>query len=333
MSAAAVVRRDHLGRWWSIDDASHVVEGFAWEDGALRRLCRHGLPFRFEARDLTGDERRVFVGGCFRYREDQPEDYGPSLLACPIDGAAAWQRLDVFCPPFLRGDKAFDGVVVVGNELIGVDDVVRPKFIDRYDLSQDPPVRCGAVEMPPVSNERTEHGVAVNGEWLAVRARSSFDSGVRRSITLYRLPDLRPTARFRETRLWSAKDPAWMEMARAFRCYGVAFVGAVLVIACGAEGLALINCSDIKALPPKTGAVEDGPWDLAVRKLAEEKQGFAMIHQLVELDARARWLGCAEGRRCVDVVAVPSREGVVVVEEHGDARTARWVAIAASAGP
>lgn len=312
------------------------MAGFEWDGVALCSLGRRVLPEHFEPRDATGDERRVFVGGRFEPGAQQDAPFGPALLSAEIAQDGPWRSLEVKCPSSLRHAKAVDGVVVVGDELLGIDDVVLPKFIERFDLRADPPRRTGSADMPRGINEETAPGVAVNGEWLAVRAQSHPMHVLVRSVTLYRLPDLRAVARLGESLRDSGMDwRGWERELEDFHYFNATFVGDRLVLACGQKGIACVDCAGVEALAPRTVARQRQRWNPRTRTIDPPEMVEEVVDPLVDLRSRTRWRGCGESVRVVDVTGVPSLDGVVAVEENRDGRRrACWVSLReASAWP
>lgn len=308
----ALVRFDPTGRLWSLDPTAATVTGYALDGDDVRELVAHPLPTHFKAMDLAVDERHLYLGGkapwgipeidesLRRHRAglpatdgyDQPKLWfrgaldGPGWMALALPALSGWVR-------HCLSNKAIDALVIDGDHLVAVDDVVLPKWFFRFDRTvEGAPSLVGSVDLSHRPNEQTVPGAARSSQWIALRSEGTNRSGNFRVVRVYARGSLEARAileqRFDRARDSPVNDP-WG---------GAAFVGERLLVAAHADGLLDIDCSRLDPPPARAR-----PIDLARRTSRVTVAGATAV---------------------LDVVPVEAWGGALIVVAEGDRRRADW---------
>lgn len=308
----ALVRWDPAGRLWSLDRAAATVTGYALDGDDVREVAVHALPGRFETADMAVDERHIYIGGKApwgvaeidealrrskaglpsRDGYDEPKVWFRGALDGPGWSALALPELPAVMRRFLS-DKSVDALVLDGDRLVAVDDVVRPKWFFLFDRTAEAgPALVGTVDLSHSPNERTVPGAARSSQWIALRSEGTSRTGNFRNVRVYARGSLEARAylreRFDRPRDSPINDP-WG---------GAAFVGERLLVAAHADGLFDIDCTRLDAPPDRAR-----PIDLARRTSRVTVAGATSV---------------------LDVVPVQTWGGALVVVAEGDRRRAVW---------
>jgi hypothetical protein len=205
----------------------------------------------------------------------------------------AWVPLPI-PEQFRRHGKRVDDLIVAGDRLIAVDDMIIPQYLLLYDVSS--PLRPALVEVRGLpchtTCEQIERG-ALGASYLALLS-SGVNHLTRTShVALYERAGLGALGSLRVvTRTWG---PDGEQQARTW--HDVAWCGDVLLIAAGADGAGLLDLGTIgrpgpMALPPQC--------DLMVRYVSVP--GGACVRLFSVPDTRLVLAVLDAGGRCDTVV-------------------------------
>jgi hypothetical protein len=197
------------------------------------------MPEGYQAECLLFHRQVLFVGG-----NCGTEVIGAFDFAAP---EPRWVPLAV--PEQLRQHgKRIDDLLLDGDWLIAVDNVVFPKYLIRYSVS-DPrePMLTDAREI--VAHGTYEHiqSGAIGTDWLVLLSTSFGMRGGYSYLSLLGRADLseygclHAPARDDFTRQYSGTDPA---TARTWN--GVAFLGNVLLVAAGHDGVGVLDLAQVQ---------------------------------------------------------------------------------------
>jgi hypothetical protein len=140
--------------------------------------------------------------------------------------------------------KAFDDLIIDGKSLLAVDNVIMPKWLVRYDIS-DPakPKPTEVTELMAGVNEHVVRGV-VGTKYLALFSQSMWDGGESQDVQIYdKSKAFAPQARIC---LWSKLSHYRSELLD-IRGYPsdpqMSFAGDLLLLAGYGEGVGVLDCS------------------------------------------------------------------------------------------
>jgi hypothetical protein len=218
--------------------------------GAERTIS---LPSGLEVHAIARAGRTVYVAGRHVAVDagDRATGHEIAFVGALDDPGAGWTPLDV--PPEVRRmGKSIDGLFVDGPRLVALDDIVLPKVLLTYDVT-DPraPRRTGHA---PLGAHHTYERVlcGARGEgWLAVLSRGGGRAGTGSFIALHDDRDLGERcvlAAFFPGHDPAAPRPFWTD---------VAVVGGALVVARGGEGVAVLDLA--LAEPHRAGLPPSDP--------------------------------------------------------------------------
>lgn len=224
---------DPLGGWYAYVSPTHVPT-VAWghEDGRRGRLPPSSRDM-WSCLALTGGV--LFVGG------------RQSLVAYDLE-ADGRVPVELELPPEFRApEKAFDDLLVDGGRLLALDDVVSPKWLFTYDVT-DPrrPRLTGRFGLSHGINE-TLHQIAVGGRWAAVRSEIGFRGGHLNAVRLLDRAGLGEVAQVTTHRIdsWAARPGPRHDWE------SVDLLDDVLLIAAGAEGVGVCDLSGERLPDPE----------------------------------------------------------------------------------
>ncbi len=337
----AEVRRDDDGRWWALDHDARVIEGFALDGDGVRSLGRWPLPDLLTPKDVAARGDRLFVSGSWDWMRSDFAREGPCVhVTSAIAPGAPWTALECGYPErHYALEKAIDALVVDGNRLVAIDDVVLPKYLYTYDLAgEGVPVWTYAAVFKTGLNEEVVPGAAKGSRWIAVATRSVRMESFARSVLLLARETLDLCANLGEGKGWPRRDPdsgrqrSLKEMQADFEWRSIAFVGDVLGVADDVRGLGLIDVRDLSTerLPAKWVTSKASEWDPA-RRAFFPSEWRRQVFPLHDLATRTHWQAPTIGHRAVATVAVDARDGFILVEESpSGARSMRWFPLPAS---
>lgn len=248
------------------------------------------LPEGVVARALTFCRQVLYVGG----RVARPR-WEPSLGMVDFDETGPRWRPLPLPEELVKGQvhtKEIDDILIDGNRLLVVDNVVRPKWIVSYDVARRrEPAVVGVTHLVTGPNF-TIHFASLGASYLGVFGRSfatRFEVDVSHIILLDR-NTLAEYSRLRDDYHYQ-RDSNWVHFA---------FVDDVLLIAAGEDGVGQVDVSRIDGLP---NAPQERSRAFAERALAA---------------LRYRRVPSPAGARAVRVVPLPSLRMFVAVAQ-GDA--------------
>lgn len=183
---------DHGGKRVSVFDIER--------DGALSpRWSASYAPEGFSVRCLRLHEEVVYLGGSRKRARGRAA--GASCLY--VVDEQGWRELS---EPEGGTSKHIDGLAISGEQLVAVDDLVRPKWNFVFDIKQPPtPQFLSKSRLPAhISYEQVEV-VASDDRWLALWSRGINHGNMSTHLCLLSMTDLRERATigFR----WSWKTP------------------------------------------------------------------------------------------------------------------------------
>lgn len=151
------------------------------EDGSITR------------RDISAPEEHV-LQHCVTYNDylivaGRGPHIAPFIQACDLAAEElAWQPIPL--PRWLdRPGKTIDDLTVAGDELIALDNVLIPKFLIRFDLSQIPNVKLNGTEHFCHGTWVHAHQCVVGDGWAAVLSSTAGEGGSGYHIAVWTLPD------------------------------------------------------------------------------------------------------------------------------------------------
>ncbi|MBN9117952.1 MAG: hypothetical protein J0I06_02090 [Planctomycetes bacterium] len=207
------------------------------------------MPEGYRAACLLFHRQVLFVGGnCGN------EVIGAFDLAAP---EPRWVPLDV-PPQFQRYGKEIDDLLLDGDRLLAVDDIVSPKYLLRYDVD-DPrrPRLMDVLEIPWHSSYETIHSGALGTNWVALLSSSVNHGWAAVHIALFDRVTLEEQGALTKTRKGSyrrAEEPD----TRDWR--GLAFHGNVLLVAAGADGVGVLDLDALKKPPVQFRGPDANDW-------------------------------------------------------------------------
>ncbi len=146
------------------------------EDGVVRHNDIR-MPEKYEAYTATLAGDVLFVGG----------NCGWELMGYFDLNAdsAAWQPLKI--PDSVAAfRKTIDGLLVHGNRLIAVDDLIFPKWFIRYDITNPAsPVLLDSKEIPPHGVYEHIRKAVIGSRWIAALSTTSGKAALGEHIALY----------------------------------------------------------------------------------------------------------------------------------------------------
>ena len=276
----------------------------AWADDSGKRIGRVHLdagegeggfallamPEGYAAGCLLFHRQVLFVGG----------NCGKEILGS-FDFAAPepkWTPLDV-PEQFQRYGKRIDDLLLDGDWLIAVDDIVSPKYLLRYDVA-DPraPVLRNVREIPYHSSYETIHSAALGTDWIALFSSTMNHGWHGIHIAFLDRKLLQEYGAITATVSGSYRGD---EPKRAWR--HVAFHGNTLLVAAGADGVGILDLNSLRR-PRQPVAQRDHGWHRT-----EETRRFSEV-------CRDNLLYRPFGATVVRTVPVPGTRFFLVVTER-----------------
>ncbi len=183
------------------------------------------------------------------------------------DAAPAWKPLAI--PPELqRANKSIDELLIDGERLIAVDDCVEPKWLLVYDLAEPgrPLIERAGIYGHGV-NETVCQG-ALGASWVALLSTSCDMGGSHRMISLLDRPQLYSCGGLIVEDGLSSWHPHSREGAMIRSWHQVAFLGDILLLAAGRDGLGVLDLSSIARYEVGTGGHQGLDLEECVDRLA-----------------------------------------------------------------
>jgi len=246
---AGLVTADHEALVRLSDDAQHVgvVEPAGKRVGVLRigpaeiaaPAPAADLPRGCLAKAIALKGDRVFVStdngrrspeARLWSRASEERQWTPMATAPELD----WDR------------KWFDELLVDGDRLIAVDDIVMPKFLVVYDLSRpSSPTISATVETRAHTSYEEIFAAALGSRWLAVASAGTNHGYSSSFLSLYGARDL--AERFSYSRDLGQFDeaPPPTDPGDLGPCRGLAFAGDVLFVAGENEGVGVLDLTEV----------------------------------------------------------------------------------------
>ena len=185
------------------------------------------------------------VGGSLLVGGESPT--GETLWIRHAADGSTWRAVSL--PAQLRfPGKAIDGLLLEGRRLIAVDDIVLPKWVLEYAVEEDDELRCIDVHQLPfhTSYERIDASAwGAPGAALLSRGIHYGSTGAFVSLLDGRT--------LREIACWSAharpfeREATRPEGSALLWARDVAFVGRMLLVACGSSGVLQIDLRELGA--------------------------------------------------------------------------------------
>lgn len=207
------------------------------------------MPADYKAECLLFHRQVLFVGGnCGK------EVLGSFDLASPEPG---WVPLEVPAQ-FRQYGKRIDDLLLDGDRLIAVDDIVSPKYLLRYDVSEPRAPRLLDVrEIPWHSSYETIHSGAVGADWVALHSTSMNHGWQGTHIALLDRVSLSERSSLTGTAKGSYRGSE-NETPRDWR--QVAFHGNVLLVAAGTDGVGVLDLDAVGGTVPVDWDTTHGSW-------------------------------------------------------------------------
>jgi hypothetical protein len=298
ISLSAVVRWDAAGGLWALDAEQGTVTGYSVGPHGVHEVARDSLEQGFESADLAVAGGHIFVGGAAS-SGGAYDPQGPLLRYKSALGGGPWSALPV--PVEVGKGKAVDALLVDGDRLIAVDDIVMPKWVLVYDLrAPEGPCLLEVIPLEQGVNETTLPGAAMSARWIALRSNGAHMGGSYCAVTLYARGDLSRRGSFGEDRAWDSPKASRFQGAS---WGGAAFVGETLLVAAGPAGLMTLDCRSLGTLDP------DSP-------VARRRR--------TDFSRSVRCVVFPGVREVLDVVAVEACGGAFVIVKGASGRRAIW---------
>jgi hypothetical protein len=192
------------------------------------------MPAEYQAKCLLFHRQVLFVGGrCGK------EVIGSYDFASP---EPKWTPLEV-PEQFRQYGKRIDDLLLDGERLIAVDDIVIPKYLLRYDVA-DPrnPRLLDVREIPWHSTYETIHSGALGTDWLALLSSTSNHGWWGLHIALLDRETLQEHGAMTQTKKGSFRGGG-PDTQRDWR--QIALQGNTLLIAAGTDGVGVLGLDEI----------------------------------------------------------------------------------------
>jgi hypothetical protein len=147
----------------------------------LKGKCLHTFTGDFTPISLNAKNRVIYLGGKYSVEAKKPGE-----IFAIIDLEKSWPKLtSIILPIKIRPFKSIDDVLILGNKLILVDNVIYPKYLFEYDITDSKkPVHLSTKKLENhMPNEHIVKG-DVNQNWLILFSQGTFRSGTSKYIAI-----------------------------------------------------------------------------------------------------------------------------------------------------
>jgi hypothetical protein len=227
------------------------------EDGTLKRLPDIQLSMLSLNQTLAIKGDVVYMGG-HKLKNLEDADSAGEIAGYVhlLEDQATWQPLEI--PVELQEGKSIDDVLIYDDKLVLVDNIMYPKYLFEYDIS-DPlaPVSTKTVSLPNNGTYEHIHRGAINRNWLALHSSGVGRSGTGHYLSVLKLPEyeqvLTVSVHYNEGRdlMWGAEEKGFSlkdELEKAGKKITIqdfALAGDTLLVACGHHGIASLSLADL----------------------------------------------------------------------------------------
>jgi hypothetical protein len=170
------------------DKPAYLYRAIVEPDGAVNRQPDVPLPRLVLNQTLALKGEVVYLGGHERRAKDDDQIMGE--LAGYMDlslESPTWNPLPL--PVEMQEGKSIDDVLVYGDKLVLVDNIMYPKYLFEYDVSNPlKPVATKTIDLP--NNGTYEHidRGSINADWLALLSGSMGRGGAYTYVSVFSLP-------------------------------------------------------------------------------------------------------------------------------------------------
>lgn len=136
--------------------------------------------FNFSSIAIKGDV--VYLGGTYKKKKNDLGELCSLLDLSQVD----FKFKQINLPIVAVKNKAIDDIVIVGNKLILLDNIVFPKYIFEFDISNPRvPIHTNTINLP--DNGTYEHIVKGDGneKWLGIKSSTVGSFGCAQHLTIF----------------------------------------------------------------------------------------------------------------------------------------------------
>lgn len=170
------------------DKPTYLYRAFVEYDGTVNRFPDVPLPRLVLNQTLAIKGEVVYLGGHERRAKDDDSIKGE--LAGYMDLRLEnpdWNPLPL--PVEMQEGKSIDDVLVYGDKLVLVDNIMYPKYLFEYDVSNPlKPVATKTIDLPNNGTYEHIHRGSINANWLALLSGSMGRGGRYEYVSAFSLP-------------------------------------------------------------------------------------------------------------------------------------------------
>jgi len=138
--------------------------------------------FNFNYKSIACKKNTVYFGG--EYNSEDFFKFGETVVLIDFDNSD-FNLVEIYLPIELIHGKSIDDILINGNDLILVDNIVFPKYIIMYDISTPKnPLHTKTDELP--NNGTYEHIVKgdINNNWMILFSTTVGDRGSSQYVSI-----------------------------------------------------------------------------------------------------------------------------------------------------
>jgi hypothetical protein len=236
---------------------AYIFRAKVESDGTLRRMPDVELPTYILNQTLAIKDDVLYLGG-FQVKKESKRSLSKvneGELAGFFDlglDEPEWHPLPL--PIDMQAGKSIDDVLVYDDKLVLVDNIMFPKYLFEYDISNPmAPVATKTIDLPNNGTYEHIHRGSINSNWMAILSGGVGRAGSSQYVSVFSLPNYEQV--FMVSLLHSAFDlldqdsfstlEKELEKARnEVSLHDFAVVGGHLLIACGHHGLGVFTLPD-----------------------------------------------------------------------------------------
>ena len=228
------------------------------DDGSLTRLKDISLPSHYLNQTLAIKGDVIYLGGHRMVKKglNNDDEVNVGEMAGYMDltlEEPKWHPLPL--PIEMQAGKSIDDVLVYEDKLILVDNIMYPKYLFEYDIT-DPlnPVASKTINLPNNGTYEHIHRGSNNNEWMALLSGGVGRGGSRQYISVFNLPnyeqfltislDTSTDEDFFNSGSFSTLEEEFEKARNKVNLHDFAISGNKLYVACGLHGVAVFQLTE-----------------------------------------------------------------------------------------